>query len=457
VRAIVGTVAAALDYAHQRGVVHRDIKPGNVLLRGGETYVADFGISLVLASVGTGNRLTATGTALGTPVYMSPEQIEGTEVVDGRADVYALGCVAYEMLTGEPPYAGSTARAVMLRHLHESPPSVAALRQGVSPAVDEVVRRALAKEPVDRFGTAGEFATALAAALDDASPPAPRPAITWRLEQEIRFCRTLDGVRLAFATSGVGLPIVKTSNWLSHLEFDATSPMWRHWWQGLSARYRLVRYDERGSGLSDREVAEIGMDAWVQDLEAVVDAAGLDRFALLGVSRGGAIALAYAARHPERVSHLVLHGAYCVGRGGRDDPELARQMQMELGMVRYGWGQENPAFRQAFTTLFFPGASPDQMQWFNELQRVTTSPETAARMFEASWNLDVSAEARQVIAPTLVLHCTRDARIPFDEGRRIASLVPGARFVPLESANHIPLEHEPAWGQFLAELVRFVG
>jgi serine/threonine protein kinase/alpha-beta hydrolase superfamily lysophospholipase len=455
---IVTTVAAALDHAHASGIVHRDIKPGNVLLQERSTYVADFGISLALAAAAAGPRLTKTGATLGTPLYMSPEQIDGDEIIDGRADVYALGCMAYEMLTGEPPFGGSTGRAIMLRHLHDPVPSAATLRQGLGPAVDASLARAMAKVPADRFPTAGAFAEALVATL--ASPSTAPSAVSrasapWRLEQEIRFCTTEEGVRIAYATSGAGLPLVKTSNWLSHLEFDATSPMWRHWWMGLSQKHRLIRYDERGTGLSDRKVEEISLEAWVRDLEAVVDEAGLERFALLGVSRGGAIAIEYAARHPERVSHLVLHGAYAIGGRARGHPAGTRMAEMELEMVRLGWGKSNPAHRQAFTTLFFPEATAEQMQWFNQLQQVSASPENAARMLAASYDLDVSEAAKTITTPTLIFHCTRDARIRFEEGRRLAGLVPGARFVSLDSANHIPLDHEPAWAQFLDELWRF--
>ncbi len=459
---IVGDVASALDYAHAQGVVHRDIKPGNILLAGGEVFVADFGIARALGSDST-RRITEPGGAIGTPTYMSPEQIGGKADPDSRADVYALGCVAYEMLTGDPPFGGGEATSVMRRHLASPVPPASALREQLGPTVDAVLARALAKAPADRWTRAGEFAGQLATVL--AGTPAPAgasgaatPAGAWRLDQEIRFCVAPDGVRLAYAVSGDGPPLVKASNWLSHLEFDAASPLWRHWWAGLSGSFRMIRYDERLNGLSDWEAADVSLEAWVGDLEAVVDAAGLERFVLLGISKGGAIATAYAARHPERVSHLVLHGAFSVGAlAGRPTDERRHRVGIEADMMRVGWGRENPAFRQAFTTMFFPEASAEQANWFNQLQRVSASAENAARMLEATYTIDVRAEAPRVTTPTLVLHCSGDARVPFEEGRRLAGLIPGARFVPLPSPNHIPLEHEPAWQRFMDELKAFTG
>jgi pimeloyl-ACP methyl ester carboxylesterase/predicted Ser/Thr protein kinase len=465
---IAESVASALDYAHGQGVVHRDIKPENILLRDRDTFVADFGIALAMATVGDG-RLTAPGAVIGTPAYMAPEQVDGEGTVDGRADVYALGCLAYEMLAGEPPFVGR-ARTVMLRHLRDPVPPISTVRPALGTAVDGVVTTALAKSPADRFDSAGAFVAALREALGQATAggaptrPPPAPAVThrtrdgWTLKQEIRFCRTRDGLTLGYAESGAGMPLIKAANWLSHLEFDARSPVWRHWWAGLSRSFRFIRYDERGCGLSDRHPASISFDDWVADLEAVVDAAGLERFVLLGVSKGGAIATAYAVRHPERVSHLVIHGAYARGKLDRAEHEEDRKrLFLELDMVRLGWGQNNPAYRQAFTTMFYPGASPEQMESFNELQRISAAPDVAARILEASLAIDVVAEARRVTTPTLVLHSKDEARVPFAAGRHLASLIPGARFVPLDSRNHIPLEHEPAWQRFLDEIYTFTG
>jgi len=278
------------------------------------------------------------------------------------------------------------------------------------------------------------------------------------LDQAIRFCTSSDGARLAYATTGSGPPLVKAANWLSHLEFDNQSPVWRHWIQELSRDHTLVRYDERGCGLSDWTVDEFSLEAWVRDLEAVVDALELERFPLLGISQGGPIAIAYAARHPERVSQLILYGSYARGRNHRSLSDRQREERdLMLRMIGVGWGQDHAAFRQVFTSLFIPDATPEQAHWFNELQRVSTTPENAARIVGAFDTLDVRPLAPELDIPALVLHGSADLRVPFDEGRLLASLLPGARFVPLESRNHLLLESEPAWARFLHEVRTFLG
>jgi pimeloyl-ACP methyl ester carboxylesterase/DNA-binding CsgD family transcriptional regulator len=278
------------------------------------------------------------------------------------------------------------------------------------------------------------------------------------MQQRIRFCTSCDGVRIAYATSGSGPPLVKADNWLSHLEFDWDSPVWRHWLAALSAHHTLVRYDQRGCGLSDWNAGDFSLDTWVYDLEAVVDTLGLERFPLIGLSRGGPAALAYTVRHPERVSKLILFGSFLRGRYKRS---LSAQQREEadalVALMRVGWGRDNPAFRQTFTTLFIPGATPEQMQWFNDLQRLSTSPENAARMATTSYSLDLTELAELVRVPTLVMHSLEDAVVPFEEGRRLAALIPGARLVPLQSKNHILLEDEPAWERFVTEMDAFLG
>ncbi|HEX7977590.1 MAG TPA: alpha/beta fold hydrolase [Gemmatimonadaceae bacterium] len=291
-----------------------------------------------------------------------------------------------------------------------------------------------------------------------ASRAAPAPEITPRaLDQTIRFCTADDGVRIAYATSGSGAPLVKPANWMTHLEFDWESPVWRHWLRELSGDHMLVRYDERGCGLSDREVADYSFEAWVHDLETVVDAMGLERFPLFGISQGCAVAIAYAVRHPERVTKLVLYGGYAQGAYKRArTPEQLQEADLIMRLLPMGWGRDNPAFRLFFAARFLPEGTPEQTRWFSELQRMTTSPEIALKLRNTAANIDVTALAPLVRAPTLVLHASGEAAIPFDQGRQLAALIPGARFVSLESRNHILLEDEPAWGRFCEEVRRFL-
>ena len=278
------------------------------------------------------------------------------------------------------------------------------------------------------------------------------------MEQQVHFCRSADNVRIAYAVSGQGPPLVKAANYLTHLEHDWNGPVWRHWMQGLSESHRLIRYDARGSGLSDWDVKTYNMDAWVRDLEAVVAALNLDRFPLLGISQGAAVCVAYAVKHPERVTRLVLYGGYARGRFNRD---LDRQGRLEaealIHLIQVGWGQENPAFRQLFSTILMPDATPEQMASLNQLAQISATPENASRMERAFYNIDVRHLAMKVTAPTLVLHPRQDASIPVEEGRLLAALIPGSRFVQLESRNHILLEQEPAWSRFLAEVRQFLG
>ncbi|HEU4588379.1 MAG TPA: alpha/beta hydrolase, partial [Gemmatimonadales bacterium] len=277
-------------------------------------------------------------------------------------------------------------------------------------------------------------------------------------DQRIRFCTTSDGVRVAYATVGNGPPLVKAANWLSQLDFDSRSPVWRPWIRALSRDHTYVRYDERGCGLSDRDVDEFSLDAWVRDLEAAVDALELERFPLLGISQGGPIAIAYTARHPERVSHLILYGTYARGRSHQELSGTEREeLDLMVNMIRIGWGRNHPAFRQVFTSLFIPDGTPEQIDWFNELQRISVTPEAAVRMYSTFYGLDVRELAPRVDIPTLVLHATEDRRVPFREGKLMASLIPGARFVPLETRNHILLESDPAWPHFLREVRGFLG
>lgn len=276
--------------------------------------------------------------------------------------------------------------------------------------------------------------------------------------QQIRFARAPDGVRLAYAASGEGEPVlIKAATWLSHLEQDWDSPVWRHLVRAMSARGSFIRYDERGCGLSDWLVPELTFESWVRDLETVADAAGAARFALLGISQGAAVAIAFAVRHPERVTHLVLHGGYARGRLVRSHSAAQRdEAETMCHLAELGWGKDDASFRQFFTTQFIPGGTPEQHRWFNEMERISTSPENAARFMRAFNAIDVMALLAQVQCPTLVLHSQRDVRVPFAEGRLLASAIPGAEFVPIDSGNHLLLEEEPGWQRWQDEVLRFL-
>jgi len=306
-------------------------------------------------------------------------------------------------------------------------------------------------ETVPRVGY--RFAAAVERADEPAQSKAPQPL---RARQEIRYCTTSDGFQLAWASIGNGPPLVKASNWLTHLDFEWGSPIWRHWWSALSLHHRFIRYDERGNGMSQRNVGEVSFDTFVRDLETVVDAAGIDRFPLLGISRGAPIAMAYAVKHPERVSHLVLYGGFAAGRTYTASPEEMEARRALTSLVRLGWGLNNPVFCKVFTNQFIPDATPEHQRWFDELQRVSTSPEHAAHLMELGDAIDVRALLPLVTTPTLVVHCDRDQAIRPERGRVLAAGIPGARYVSLPSANHLVLEEEPAWQMLLDELAIFL-
>jgi pimeloyl-ACP methyl ester carboxylesterase/DNA-binding CsgD family transcriptional regulator len=273
---------------------------------------------------------------------------------------------------------------------------------------------------------------------------------------QVRFCNSSDGVRLAYAISGEGPPLVRAPHWFTHLEHDWTNPAMRPWVEDLPKRYRLLRFDQRGTGLSDRDVGEISVEGHVRDMECVIDAAGFERFAMLGLSQGAAYAVAYAARHPERVTHLVLCGGFVRGWARRGYPaERMEQRHMQVKLIEMGWGSDDPSFRQVFTSQFMPDAPLEAIRAFNDHMPRTSSPKVAARIFAENGNIDFQDEARRVRCPTLVLHGRGDLRIPHEEGRLAAGLIPGARFVTLETRNHLMRQDEPAWRELLALLGEF--
>ncbi|BBX02608.1 transcriptional regulator [Mycolicibacterium moriokaense] len=282
---------------------------------------------------------------------------------------------------------------------------------------------------------------------EDAPPP----------RQHIAFCKAADGVRLAYAVAGEGPSLVRAANWMTHLGYDIRSPVWKHWVRDLSQKRRFIRYDERGCGLSDWDTTDFTFDDWVTDLESVVDSLGLERFPLLGVSQGGAVAVAYAARHPERVSHLVLCGAYAQGRAVRATSEdEKRAAALDLELARVGWGRDDPTFRQVFAAQFLPDGSRSDWAAFDRLQRRTTSPENAVRFLEEFGRIDVRELAREVSCPTLIMHSRDDHRVPLRFGEELAALIPDSHLVALSSNNHLLTASEPAWQVFRAEIDAFL-
>jgi pimeloyl-ACP methyl ester carboxylesterase len=274
------------------------------------------------------------------------------------------------------------------------------------------------------------------------------------VKQEVRFCTSADGTRLAYAVHGSGPPLVRVGTWLTHLQYDWESPVWRHWLEALGARHTVIRYDERGCGLSAPEVGDLSLEAWVADLEAVVDAAELESFALFGASQAAAIAVAYAAAHPERVTSLVLYGGFARGRRFRGQTEEECAM---VAAIPAGWTKGDPTFRRLFSMLFLPAGTLEEMGWYEDLLVRSTTAETAVRLFEARGMLDVRELASEVRARTLVVHGRNDRVVPVEEGRLLAALVPDARLILLESENHILRADEPAWDYFVSELHAFLG
>jgi TolB-like protein/pimeloyl-ACP methyl ester carboxylesterase len=285
----------------------------------------------------------------------------------------------------------------------------------------------------------------------DAEQLPARPAL-----HDVQFCSTSDGVRIAYAKVGDGPPLVWAAHWLSHLSYSWETPIWSHWTEEFASDHAFVHYDERGNGLSDWDNPTFSVDAFVRDLEAVVDALGFDRFALIGSSKGGSTAMTYAARHPERVSHLILLGAFAQGWRVWGNADEIERREAIITLTRQGWAQDNPTFRQILTSRLLPDATVEEMGWFNDLQRMSTSAENAARLQQASGSFNVLDFLPGIAAPTLVLHCRDDAAIPFEQGRLIASRIPRTRLVALESRNHVLLPRDPAWAVFVGEVRRFL-
>jgi len=278
-----------------------------------------------------------------------------------------------------------------------------------------------------------------------------------KVQQQIRFCTTPDNVRIAYASVGQGPPLVKAAHWLTHVQHDTESPVWRPWIDEFSRHHKYIRYDERGFGLADREVKDFSFSGWVRDLETVVDSAGLEKFDLLGYSQGGPVSIAYASRHPERVSHLILGGTYAKGwKNWNLHKGQLEEIESMLTIMQSGWGRNNPFSRHVFTSAFIPDSTSEQQTWFDELQRTSCTPNIAVQFMHECGEISVQDLLAKVSVPTLILHSRSDIVVPFELGRELAANISNSRFVSLEGKNHILLETEPAWAVFLNEVRSFL-
>ena len=275
-------------------------------------------------------------------------------------------------------------------------------------------------------------------------------------DQTVRYCTAHDGTQLAFSVVGNGPPLVKAANWLNHLEHDWKSPVWRHWLKELTRNHTLIRYDERANGMSDWDTPEISFEAFVDDLECVVDCAGVEKFDLLGISQGASVAIAYAVRHPEKVRRLLIVGGYAQGWKSRGVPEEVARREALLTLTEAGWGADHPTYRQVFTSLYIPDGTAEQISWWNDMQKVSCSPENAVKLQRALSEIDVRDLLPQVTVPTLIFHSKDDQVVPFAAGEYLARHIPGATFVPLDGENHILLEKEAAWPTFTRLARQFI-
>ena len=448
-------IAEALGSAHAQGIIHRDVKPSNVLVSDqGHTKVVDFGLAKfrdfdldTIQTVG----------AIGTVAYMSPEQASGA-TLGPPSDVFSFGILAYELLTGERPFKGNGPGALLSAIMSGSHRSIHELRTDLDHQLVTVIEKCLDTDPDRRYQNGTELAQALresitsgaSASADDPTRKIATGPTNSTKDQDIQFCTTVDGVHLAYSIIGSGPVLVRVLGHFTHLEMEWEWPDLRHFWESLAEHFTVIRYDGRGTGLSDKYEGEFTEETRQLDLEAVLAAARTEKAILLAISEGGWTSATYAAQHPEQITHLVLYGAYCRGARVRPgyDPEEEEAL---VTLIRKGWGRDTPAFRQVFTSQFFrQDADPKLIAHFNEMQRASADPETAARYHQSLHARGDGRELfRQLRIPTLVVHSRDDMAVSADEGRLLASLIAGAHLVVLPSHTH----YFPTDGEVIMKIV----
>lgn len=461
--AIARQLSAALEHAHNKSIIHRDIKPENVFITPeNQIKLMDFGLARIDAS-----NLTQEGALVGTIYYISPEQIQGLEI-DSRTDLYALGVMLYKFVTGHLPFETDSIIELIAQHLHAPVKNPNLINPDIPLPLNDLIVQLLSKDPNDRPRSASQVrhiidqqglwdSTRSYVPFKKNDSSSNLASQQMNKEQIIRYTTSSDSTRIAYSTIGEGPPFVMSAVYLSHLEYDWEVPLWRHWLDEFSQDHTLVRYNYRGTGLSDWNVEDLSWGGWVRDLEAVVEALKINNFPLMASSQSGTVAIKYAHDHPDKVSHLILYAAYARGWLERDlTAEEIEEEAVLMSLIKVGWGREDSTYRQVFAANILPEANQQQLAWLDTLMRKSSSMENMMVLEKEMHLSNVEDLLPEIKVPTLILHPRQDTGVPYSESLLMASKIPNATFVTLESKNHLLMEHEPAWDHLTKTVHNFI-